>query len=427
MVKPHRESLNYLLVLLIFVVLATSVVMLAWVERSYTEDMRAKTALIGNAFATANALKSPGDVTVNFQNIENLVAQSEASSNMIRRILVVKRGRAGDRNEEVLLHPFWYSAMHPDWKRELPRLYPDFEQVKAGDEIAGTIYFELDKRALYGVRAAVGATVGLLAIVLLVLVMRIFSQERVLTATTQILEENQRELIRMERLALAGLLSANIFHDIRKPVTNIKHELDDLSEALGGFAGATRALKNMRDQVQLYFDILNDLNIERFVRSDQATEEYVDVHRVIEQALRLVHYERGGTQIQLALSPEIPLILAHPYRLIQVFSNIILNAFEALEGRGELRIATRLEAAPRGAQTGNGHVLVEISDNGPGIPPENLGRIFTPFYSTKSAGKGTGLGLYICRTIISQLGGAIRAESEPGHGARFTVTLPAAD
>jgi signal transduction histidine kinase len=423
MVRLRRETVNYLLVLLILVVLAASAIMLFWVERNYTRDMRSRTAAIRDTFARADVLKLPGDPRVNFQSIENLVAQNASSTNLIRQVFVVKRGRFGARDEDVLVYPFWYNALEPNWKRELPRLYPDCEHIKAGGQIAGLLYFELDKRALYGVRIAIGATVCLLVALLAMLAVRIFSQERVLTATTQILEENQRELIRMERLALAGLLSANIFHDIRKPITNIKHELDDLTEALGGFAGATRALRNMRDQVQLYFDILNDLNIERFVRSDQAGEEYVDVNRVVEQSLRLVHYERGATHLHLTLSSGIPLVLAHPYRLVQVFSNIVLNAYEALEGRGELKVATRFEPGSQG----NGLVLVEICDNGPGIPTEDLERVFAPFHSTKTADKGTGLGLYICRTIVTQLGGDVRVESEPDQGARFIVALPAAD
>jgi signal transduction histidine kinase len=303
------------------------------------------------------------------------------------------------------------------------------------------------------VRAAIAVTVILIVLTSAALVGRLFTQERALTATTQILEENQRELIRLERLSLAGLLTANIFHDIRKPITNIKHELAELSEALGGFAGATRALRGMNDQVTLFFDILRDLNIERFVRSDGADEEYVDVNRVVEQSLRLVQYERGSTQLHAALAPELPLILAHPYRLIQVLSNIILNAYQELEGRGELRLATRpffgdpaappaqAGPAPRRPPSGDGApspgnaeaartppcVLIEISDNGRGIPAEAIGRIFSPFYSTKPPEKGAGLGLYITRTIVEQLGGKIHVRSAPDQGTTFTIILPTSD
>ncbi|NQU42401.1 hypothetical protein HQ520_03895, partial [bacterium] len=252
------------------------------------------------------------------------------------------------------------------------------------------------------------------------------SQERVLTATTQILEENQRELIRLERLSLAGLLTANIFHDIRKPVTNIKHELDDLSEALGGFSGAARPLKNMSDQVQLFFDILRDLNIERFVRADQMDEEYVDVNRVIEQSLKLVQYERGSVHLRVNLADDLPLVLTHPYRLIQVFSNIALNAYQASGARGELQINTKVQRADR-SHPDLDHVMVEIIDDGPGIPVEDQPYVFSPFYTTKPEGKGTGLGLYISRMIVEQIGGAIEVESQAGNGTRFVVYLPAAE
>jgi signal transduction histidine kinase len=314
------------------------------------------------------------------------------------------------------MYPFWYSAEHPEWMKELETLHA--EPVEQNGQRVGVVYLDLDRRALMGVRASIGIVLGLIVVALLTLTGRIFTQEKVLTATTQILEENQRELIRLERLSLAGLLTANIFHDIRKPMTNIKHEIGDLSEALGGFAGATRALRNIREQVNLFFDILNDLNIERFVRADQADEEYVDINRVVEQSLRLVQYERGSTQLSVSLAPGLPLILARPFRLVQVFSNLVLNAYEALQGRGELRILTRTDGT---------QVSVEIADNGPGIPPADLERIFSPFFTGKSPDKGTGLGLYISRSIVEQMGGTIRGDSTVGHGATFTVSIPVSE
>jgi len=185
----------------------------------------------------------------------------------------------------------------------------------------------------------------------------------------------------------------------------------------------------MRDQVGLFFDILRDLNLERFVRSDEADEEYVDVNRIVEQALRLVQYERAGVQLSVTLMPGLPLVLARPYRLVQVFSNLILNAYQALEGRGELQIATRPETTKANTSVGDNAnaIVVEIADTGPGIPQESLEHVFSPFYSTKPSEKGTGLGLYISRTIIEQLGGEIRAESQEGKGTRFEITLPASD
>lgn len=426
----HRDWLNRLLAAITLIVLLAVVAALGWsarqTRRRIDESVRDAVALVHRS----NALGDPQERRVDFAALERAVRQAESFST-VRRIYVAKR--LAGREEPLLVHPFWYAAAYPDWARRLEGMRR--ESVLQDLEELGVVYLDLDTRALAWMRAGMAVVVILIVLVVAALVARIFSQERVLTETNRVLEENQRELIRLERLALAGLLTSNIFHDIRKPVTNIKHELADLSEALGGFAGATRSLRNMRDQVRLFFDILNDLNIERFVRADETDEEYVDVNRVLEQSLRLVHYERAGTQLTVTLSTDLPLTLAHPYRLVQVFSNIILNAYQALEGRGELRIATRPLAAPPGARAvvggappegmGPAGVAVEFIDNGPGISPEDLERICTPFYTTKADREGSGLGLYISRSIVESLGGVLVVESDLGEGTTMRVELPA--
>ncbi|MBN1867851.1 hypothetical protein JW916_11210 [Candidatus Sumerlaeota bacterium] len=409
----NRDRVNSLLVVLTLLVLVAAAGMLFWVERQYTRQIDTLVQSTRDQFQRANVLRTPSDLTPNFAEIEDLARKAQTWQ-LIRRVFVTRivAGRA----EPVLMYPFWYAMEHPDWEEELALLHA--EPVERNGQTVGVVYLDLDRRALVGVRASIGIVLGLIVVALLTLAARIFTQEKVLTATTQILEENQRELIRLERLSLAGLLTANIFHDIRKPMTNIKHEIGDLSEALGGFAGATRALRNIREQVNLFFDILNELNIERFVRADQADEEYVDINRVVEQSIRLVQYERGSTQLSVSLAPGVPLILAHPFRLVQVLSNIVLNAYQALQGRGELRVLTRTDGV---------RVTVEIADNGPGIPPADLERIFSPFFSGKSSDKGTGLGLYISRSIVEEMGGTIRGDSVVGHGATFTVSIPVSD
>jgi len=413
MVKIDSVRINRLLAAVTLLVLTATVALLVWVEGQYRDEIGTAIQSTRDMFSKANVLRAPTDVRLSFGAIEDLARRAE-TLRMVRHVYVAKF--VAGRSAPVLVHPFYYAAIHPNWLEELDRLRK--EPIIQDGEEAGVLFFDLDLRAWRGVQMAIGAAVVLIVLSLLVLISRVFTQQRVLTATSAVLEENQREMIRLERLSLAGLLTANIFHDIRKPITNIKHELADLSDALGGFAGATRSLKNMRDQVNLYFDILRDLNIERFVGADDGDEEYVDVNRVLEQALRLVQYERGSTQISVVLAPSLPLVLAHPYRLVQVFSNVILNAYQALEGHGELRIASRAEDT---------RVSVEFTDNGPGIPAEHLKDIFSPFYTTKSPDRGTGLGLYISRSIIEQLHGVLAVQSAAGGGTTFTVTLSVSD
>ncbi|MFP4379619.1 MAG: sensor histidine kinase [Candidatus Sumerlaeia bacterium] len=424
MVTMHRERLNWILAVLTLIVLAITIFSLVQIEGSYREEIRRDIASTLENFASENVLKSPRDIRVDFGKIERLARNAENASSMIRRIYVSKQVHTSNLNEEILLRPFYYAITHVNWREEFQSGDLRREPIRQNGEVRGALYFDLDMSALRNVRIAIAAILAMIVVLLVVLVVRIFSQERVLVATNEILEQNRRELIRLERLSLAGQLTANIFHDIRKPVTNVKHELEDLSEALGGFAGATRPLRNMRDQVELFFDILRDLNIERFVRADQTDEEYVDVNRVLEQAARLVQYERGAVRVHATMQPDLPLVLAHPYRLVQVFSNIILNAYQAMEGKGELNLITSVR---NGAKNQSPLVAVEIVDTGPGIDALMQASIFTPFYTTKPEEKGTGLGLYISKTIIEQLGGKIEIESEGGQGCRFIILIPASD
>jgi two-component system NtrC family sensor kinase len=142
----------------------------------------------------------------------------------------------------------------------------------------------------------------------------------------------------------------------------------------------------------------------------------------MEKALELLSSSLRGDQIEarLALDPEVPQISADPHQLQQVVMNLIQNARQAMKPQrgGRLTLRTRYRPDPP-------VVVGEVEDNGPGIPPDVLPRIFDPFVTTKAPGEGTGLGLSICYTIASAHGGTIRAENLPGGGARFTVEIPA--
>jgi two-component system NtrC family sensor kinase len=118
-------------------------------------------------------------------------------------------------------------------------------------------------------------------------------------------------------------------------------------------------------------------------------------------------------KVERSFYEEIPTIHADETKLKQVFLNIILNAAQAMEGKGKLGISTMAEKK---------QVKVKIQDTGPGIPPENMGKLFSPFFTTKE--KGTGLGLAISYGIIERHGGKIDVESELGKGSTFTITLP---
>jgi signal transduction histidine kinase len=361
-------------------------------------------------FDKETVLKGRDDIKVRFSQIESLARNARTMH--IKRIYVSKIIADG---REHLLYPFYYAALNPTWQADLKQLRT--EPLIAQGETYGYTYFDLDMRIINTVNLALLGFGALLVVAALLLVTRLRVQERVITRTTIELEQKRREMIRLERLARAGQLTANIFHDMKKPVLNIKHDLEALPE--GTESQLVRpVVESMRSQVDLFFSMLRDLNLERFVKAHDTEKEYVDVNEIITRSLHLVKYESGSTQVERHLMKNLPCVFAHPYRLIQVFSNIILNALQAMEGKGQLKIRTELE---------NSNIIVTIRDTGPGIRPEHLREIFNPFFTTKSQDEGAGLGLYISRDIIREIQGDITVESEVGHGTTFKIIIPAGD
>jgi signal transduction histidine kinase len=155
--------------------------------------------------------------------------------------------------------------------------------------------------------------------------------------------------------------------------------------------------------------------IKEYSYMDQAAMQEVDLHQGLENTLTILHHRlRNGIQVVREYDKNLPRICAFGGELNQIWTNLISNAIEAMQGKGELRVRTALELD---------RVLVEIADNGPGIPPDVLPHIFEPFFTTKGVGEGTGLGLdTVCR-IVQNHHGEIRVDSYPGD-TRFQVYLP---
>jgi signal transduction histidine kinase len=148
---------------------------------------------------------------------------------------------------------------------------------------------------------------------------------------------------------------------------------------------------------------------------DQSTLQEIDVHEGLENTLIMLRYRmKYGVSIVRQYDRSIPPISAHGSELNQVWTNLIDNAIDAMNGRGELLVRTAAEF---------GRLLVEIRDSGPGIPPEIRTRIFEPFFTTKPVGEGTGLGLDTVYRIVQKHHGEVRVDSEPGRTS-FQVRLP---
>jgi signal transduction histidine kinase len=155
--------------------------------------------------------------------------------------------------------------------------------------------------------------------------------------------------------------------------------------------------------------------IKEYSYMDQAAMQEVDVHKGLENTLTILHHRlKNGIQVVRDYDQNLPQICAYGGELNQIWTNLIANAIEAMQGKGELRVRTARELD---------RVVVEIGDNGPGIPPDVLPHIYEPFFTTKGVGEGTGLGLdTVCR-IVRNHHGEIRVTTQPGD-TRFQVYLP---
>lgn len=233
------------------------------------------------------------------------------------------------------------------------------------------------------------------------------------------------KLQRADRLAAVGTLAAGVAHEVNNPLgymrLNLEHVLRELvtlsaDPQLGAHtARLVRPLEMVLEGAERVHIIVSALlNLTRATDSHQI----VDVRQVLERCLEIAAQSfEGRVQVQRDYAA-VPSVSANETRLVQVFSNLLTNAAEAMSsstGARTLHVATRTDA--------KGHALVEIADTGPGISRENLQRIFDPFFTTKES--GLGLGLAICQRIVSSFGGEIDVDSRPGSGATFRVSLPA--
>jgi PAS domain S-box-containing protein len=236
----------------------------------------------------------------------------------------------------------------------------------------------------------------------------------------------QNKLLEADRLAALGVLSAGVAHEINNPLAYVLLNLEYLKRELPRAAGDPARVAELMVRVQdachgadRVASIVRDLRT--FARGDESTRRPVDVQAALEGAINIAYPEiRQRAQLE-RIYAAVPLVDGNAGRLEQVFLNLLLNAVQAFpkdRASGENQIRITLRSTPE-------QVVIEVSDNGPGILPEHLGRIFDPFFTTKPVGVGTGLGLPICRGIVQTHGGEIEVETKPGGGACFRVRLPA--
>ena len=252
-------------------------------------------------------------------------------------------------------------------------------------------------------------------------------------------ERMQAMLVQADRLASLGVLAAGVVHEVNTPLAYILSNLDWLDEELPSLGkalerqsgGESPELTTLSRRLQAVASTLRDIregaervrhiarDVKAFARDSDDESVLVDLREVLDAALKmaLVHIRYRARVVRDYR--EVPLVLANEARLAQVFLNLVVNAAQALPEDGkEHEIRVRLWTGP------TGEACAEVTDTGMGIAPEHMAHLFEPFFTTKPSGEGTGLGLFICKSIVEGFDGTISVESRPGKGTTFRLSLP---
>ena len=234
------------------------------------------------------------------------------------------------------------------------------------------------------------------------------------------LKRLEEQLIQAEKLAAMGQMLAGVAHELNNPLTAILGVTELLREREGFDDPAKRQLELTHRQARRAARIVQ--NLLEFARPASPQKKPLDVNSLVERTLQLHEHSlrRNNVVVDFTPQPDLPGVVGDGNQLIQIFLNLITNAEQAIrEVRETGRIQIRLSQYA-------GKILLTVQDDGVGIRPEALPRLFDPFYTTKRPGGGTGLGLSICLSIIKEHGGTIEAEALPAGGSAFTVYLPIA-
>jgi two-component system NtrC family sensor kinase len=231
------------------------------------------------------------------------------------------------------------------------------------------------------------------------------------------LEEAQKQLVQAEKIASLGRLAAGVAHEINNPLAGVLIYADILMKELKGNEQLRKDLEEIISQTLRCKQIVARLL--EFSRKSLDERVLLDVNEIIGHCVTLLQHQSLFHNIEIIqeLEGDLPQILGNPGELEQVFSNLIINAADAMEGKGRMTISS-------GAESEAKQVILKFTDTGPGVAPEITEKIFEPFFTTKPVGVGTGLGLSVVYGVIQRHGGTVEVESHPGRGATFIVRLP---
>jgi signal transduction histidine kinase/CheY-like chemotaxis protein len=247
----------------------------------------------------------------------------------------------------------------------------------------------------------------------------------------------QASAIQNDRVIALGTLAASVAHEINNPLTYLlshaemcERRLERLEQALAALpAESAQPLRPLVNQLRADLDPVRSAGeriaritrqLKTFSRSSDERREVIDMKDVVRSVLALVGKDvEACAKVRLELAERV-YVFADEARLVQVVLNLVVNAKQAVQAKkrsdGKITIVAQRQAD---------RVLLDVEDNGPGVPAHHRDQIFDPFFTTKEPGEGTGLGLFVCRNIVRELGGDISIEDPPGGGARFRITLAA--
>ncbi len=290
------------------------------------------------------------------------------------------------------------------WLMLLPPAWAEPVEVALADPGGPGAEIRTDKRT-YTVRAHQVA--GLDAVVLII-------ED---TTDTRRLQE---QLVQSEKLSAIGQLIAGVAHELNNPLASVLGFADFLGETGQMPPKLAEPLRVIQQEASRAAGIVR--NLLTFARRQEQEHRRMDVGPILQRTLALLNNQLLGLKVEphLAIEPNLPQVDGSPNQLQQVFLNIINNGAQAIATTG------RPGTVVVRARPWLGGVAVDITDNGPGIPPEMHEKVFEPFFTTKAEGEGTGLGLSICQGIIKEHNGRLTLASQPGRGATFTIELPPA-
>jgi len=245
-------------------------------------------------------------------------------------------------------------------------------------------------------------------------------EERVEEKTRQ-LNAVHEEMLRVEKMASIGKLAAVVAHEINNPLAGILTYAKLLKKGFSPNDPAQKETFGTLDIIETESRRCGEIvrNLTAFARSQPMSYDIVDLNAIVERCVKLVQprLKVGNIELQLKLAADLPNVGCDPGQIAQVVLVLVMNAIEAMPKGGILAIETRLSSDGSSA-------LIEVRDNGVGMPPEVAAHVFEPFFTTKENGHSLGLGLAICHGIVERHKGEAKVVSEPGRGTSFTIRLP---